>query len=116
MAPRAELTPGLRAVFQTRPSAEWLAALPALRIPAAPINDVAAALNDPHTLAREMVQWVTHPALGPLPTVGPVAKLSETPATVRAAPPTLGEHTDAILGELGYSPTEIAPLREQNAI
>jgi len=77
---------------------------------------VAAALNDPHTLAREMVQWVTHPALGPLPTVGPVAKLSATPATVRAAPPMLGEHTDDILRELGYSTDEIAALRTVSAI
>jgi len=116
VAAREELIPRLREVFRARPSAEWLAALPALRIPAAPINDVPTALNDPHTLAREMVQWVTHPALGPLQVLGPVPKLGETPAVIRRAPPMLGEHTGEILGELGYSGREIAALRDQGAI
>ena len=115
VAAREELVGLLRGVFRERPSAEWLAALRAARIPAAPINDVPAALNDPQAAARHMVQTVTHPA-GPLPLVGPVAKLSETPATVRSAPPLLGEHTEAILRELGLSDAEIAALRHEGVI
>ena len=115
VAARGELIGLLREVFGGRPSAEWLAALAAARIPAAPINDVPTALNDPQTAAREMVRTVAHPA-GPLPLVGPVARLSETPATVRAAPPLLGEHTEAILRELGYSAEEIDALRRIGAI
>ncbi len=113
---REELIGLLRGVFRERPSAAWLAALQAARIPAAPINDVPAALNDPQAAAREMIQTVAHPA-GPLPLVGPVAKLSATPAAVRAAPPLLGEHTNAILrDELGLSEGEIAELRHEGAI
>jgi len=116
VAAREELISLLGEVFRARPSADWLSALRRARIPAAPINDVPAALNDPQAAAREMVQTIMHPA-GPLPVVGPVAKLSETPAAVRAAPPLLGEHTEAILrDELGLSEVEIAELRREGAI
>lgn len=117
VAARTELIPILREIFQARPSAEWLSDLPNLRIPAGPINDIPTALNDPNTLSREMVQTVGHPILGPLQLLGPVAKLSETPATVRSAPPLLGEQTEAILGnELGYSAEEITTLRQKKVI
>lgn len=113
---RAELIQRLREVFAARPAAEWLAALGVARIPAAPINDIPTALADPHVRARGQVQAVEHPTLGPVPQVGPVARLSETPATVRAAPPTLGEHTDAILREAGYADAQIDELRRTGVI
>lgn len=116
VAARSELVGLLGDVFRARPSAEWLTALAAIRIPAGPINDVPTALSDPQATARDMVQTVNHPA-GPLPLVGPVAKLSETPATVRAAPPLLGEHTEVILrDELGYSADAIDELRNKRVI
>jgi len=115
VAVREELIGLLHEVFRERPSAEWLAALRAARIPAAPINDVPAALNDPQAAARDMVRTVAHPA-GPLRLVGPVARLSKTPAAVRSAPPLLGEHTEVILRELGYSAEEIDELRRIGAI
>ena len=116
VAARAELIPRLGDVFRERPSAEWLAALATARIPAAPINDVPTALADPQTAAREMVQWVTHPTRGPQQVLGPVAKLSTTPATVRAAPPGLGEHTADLLRALGYSDEEMTDLRARSVI
>ena len=113
---RDELIDRLRGVFAARSSADWLAALRAARIPAAPINDVPAALADPQAAARDMVRTVMHPA-GPLRLVGPVARLSATPATVQTAPPLLGEHSETILGEeLGYSPEEIGRLRQEGVI
>ncbi len=115
VAAREELVGRLREVFGARSSADWLAALRAARIPAAPINDVPAALAAPQAAAREMVLTVMHPA-GPLSLVGPVARLSETPATVRAAPPLLGEHTGDVLRELGLSAGEIEELSRVGAI
>jgi len=115
VAAREELIPLLRDVFRKRPSVEWLAALRVARIPAAPINDIPAALNDPQAQARDMVQKVAH-AGGLLSLVGPVAKLSETPAAVRVAPPLLGEHSEVLLRELGYRPNEIDSLRVEGVI
>lgn len=117
VAHRAELIAVLRDVFRTRPSADWLALLPPARIPATPINDIPTALADPQTEARRMVQTVIHPTSGSMQMLGPVAKLSETPATIHSAPPLLGEHTDAILrDELGYTAEEIQQLRQSGVI
>jgi len=57
---------------------------------------VSQALNDPHTQARKMVETVAHPTIGELKMVGIPFKFSDTPASVRRAPPTLGQHTDDI--------------------
>jgi crotonobetainyl-CoA:carnitine CoA-transferase CaiB-like acyl-CoA transferase len=116
VAARDELIPLLQALFRERPSAEWLAVLPAARIPAAPINDIPTVLADPHVRAREMVRSVEHPVLGPVQVLGPVARLGETPAGVRSAPPLLGEHTEEILGELGYAAGDIERLRATGVI
>ncbi|MFQ5399773.1 MAG: CaiB/BaiF CoA transferase family protein [Anaerolineae bacterium] len=114
---RSELVPLLQALFSTRPTQYWLDLLVEAGIPVGPINDIPTILADPQVAAREMVQQIEHPTLGPIEVLGPVAKLSHTPATVRLAPPTLGADTDAILRErLGYSAERIAALRETGAI
>jgi formyl-CoA transferase len=114
---RELLIPCLRELFVTRPSAIWLDLLVEIGVPAGPINDVAAAIEDPQVQARNMVQTVEHPTAGPVKILGPVAKLSRTPATVRRAPPPLGHDTDAVLeGLLGYTVEEIARLRKIGAI
>lgn len=113
---RTDLIAELQKVFAGRTSADWLAALNELRIPAAPINDIPTILNDPHVRTRGMVQTADHPVLGPIDVLGPVAKLSATPATVRTAPPLLGEHSDEILNELGWTAEAIAALRHERVI
>lgn len=112
---REELIARLRELFRGRSSATWMSALQAARIPVAPINDIPAALDSPQAAAREMIRTLDHPA-GPLRVVGPVARLSETPATVRTPPPLLGEHTEIILRDLGYDPDEINALRAGGVI
>ncbi len=63
-----------------------------------------------------MVVDVEHPLIGPMKTLGIPVKLSETPGAITRAAPTLGQHSEEILAELGYSDSEIAGLRAERVI
>src|SRR5262245_39563939 len=110
---RVELIATLRERLGEGTSAEWLAALEAADVPAGPINDVAAAFASEQARAREMAVEVDHTALGRTTQVGLPVELSVTPASIRSAPPLLGEHAEEILAEAGYSAVEIAALRAE---
>ncbi len=109
---RAELRSFLAERFLARPTGEWLAALDAAEIPAGAINDIPAAFASPQAQARGMTVDVEHPVLGAVRQVGIPFRLSATPATIRTAPPLLGEHTSEVLADLGYAPAEIEALSE----
>jgi len=95
----------------------WLSKLKAVGVPCGKINSVAAALADPHTAARYMVETVEHPTVGTLKMLGIPFKFSDTKPSVRRAPPTLGQHTDEILAtELGLDADAIAQLRRDKVI
>ncbi|HZQ38639.1 MAG TPA: CoA transferase [Dehalococcoidia bacterium] len=97
-------------------SEQLLCALAEAGIPAGPINDVGQMLDDPQAQARQMVIETDHPVFGPLRTIGNPVKLSETPWALRRLAPKLGEHSDAILHEAGYTDAEIAALREAGVV
>jgi crotonobetainyl-CoA:carnitine CoA-transferase CaiB-like acyl-CoA transferase len=96
--------------------AHWLARLDAAGVPCGPINTYPETLTDPHTLARNLVVDLVHPIAGPIKALGVPVKLSDTPGAVERAAPLVGEHTAAILTELGYSDAEQRELRTRGIV
>jgi crotonobetainyl-CoA:carnitine CoA-transferase CaiB-like acyl-CoA transferase len=113
---REALAERIESITAQQPRGHWLAVLEANDIPCGPINDYAQVFADPQVVAREMVVETAHPTLGHLKTLGTPIKLSATPADVSRRAPLLGEHTDQVLTEAGFSSAEIAALRQSGAI
>jgi crotonobetainyl-CoA:carnitine CoA-transferase CaiB-like acyl-CoA transferase len=113
---RAALVDLLQARLAVAPSAEALGRLQAAEIPCGPINAVPDSLSDPHYVARGNIVEQQHETAGLIRSLANPVRLSDTPAAYRLPPPCLGEHTAAILGELGYSPAEIESLRREGDV
>src|SRR5690606_29003029 len=104
---QAIITPALR----TRTADDWVTALREAGVPCGAVRSVGDALTDPQTLARQMVELVTHPTIGPLQVLGVPAKLSDTPGRIHTAPPLLGQHTAAVLrDDAGFDEERIARM------
>jgi crotonobetainyl-CoA:carnitine CoA-transferase CaiB-like acyl-CoA transferase len=113
---RSELIPILEALFQTKTTDEWVALLEAAGIPNAPVNTIADLVHDPQIAHRNMLVDVPHPTVPGLRAPATPMKLSDGPSSVRRHPPENGEHTEAILWELGYSKKDIADLETSGAV
>lgn len=97
-------------------TAYWVETLNAAGVPSGPVNSVAEVFEDPQVLAQEMVLDVEHPGFGMVRMLGFPVKLSDTPCQVRRTAPELGEHSDAILTELGYGAEALAAFRRDGVI
>lgn len=113
---RGILIPMIEEIFAQRTADEWIKRLKAADIPCGPINEVDEALHDPQILARDMIVTQQHAAVGEVHSIGNPIHLSDTPATYRLPPPTLGQHTDEVLAEQGWSDEDIARLHAEGAV
>jgi len=113
---RRELESALEAAIGKQDREPLLKILEDAGVPATPVNNVEQVMQDPQTAARQMVERVLHPKLGDIPVVGTPVKFSRMKAGVRRPAPLLGEHTDEILAEHGYTPEQIRALRAKKVI
>lgn len=114
---RNALVPQLERIFRTRTVADWLARLRAAEVPAAPVNNLDRAFAEPPVAEREMIVAYEHPDIGNVRLPGNPIKMSGMAQTISKPAPRLGEHTDAVLGDLLRLPADqIASLRTNGVV
>lgn len=133
---RADIDGMIESTTQQKTTKQWLDIFEGSGMPYAAVNDIQGTLNHEHgmlllftheqntdtniiptVLARDMVTEVDHPACGPIKLVNTPIKYSEATPGVRTPPPTLGQHTNEILGEmLEYSEADIARLKKEGVL
>ncbi|MGH9143838.1 MAG: CaiB/BaiF CoA transferase family protein [Vicinamibacterales bacterium] len=103
--------------LREEPRQHWIEALTAAGVPCGSVRNFDELFADPQVDARDMIALVEHATIGPLKALGVPVKLSGTPGAVRSPPPTLGQHTDAVLRlDLGLDADAVAVLRRQQVI
>jgi crotonobetainyl-CoA:carnitine CoA-transferase CaiB-like acyl-CoA transferase len=114
---RDEVVSELDDLFSKKTRAEWMRHLEGLDVCVGPVNDLAETLSDPQARARGMVVATEVPGVGEWTSLGNPIRLSRAPGDVTARPaPSMGEHTEEVLSELGMGPDEIATLRSSGTI
>lgn len=113
---RDEIHAALEAAFRTRSTADWLTVLREDDVWCAPVQQFSDVAHDPQVLHGEMLTTVKHPRAGAVTLLSPAVRLSATPSSVHTPPPSLGEHTDGMLTELGYADAERAALIDTGAV
>ena len=100
----------LARIIALRSTAEWIKLLDEADVPALPMHDLVSILSDPHLVATEFFPTVEHPSEGKIRSMRTAATWSETPAEPTRLAPRLGEQSEDVLREVGYSPDQIAQL------
>ena len=112
---REQLIQELEKSFALKSADEWIDLLLEHGIPAGPILDYPQAFESEHGRHRQMRIEIDHPLEGKVPNIGFAVKMQGTPQEVRRHPPLLGEHTQEVLMQAGFTPDEIKALEEQGA-
>jgi crotonobetainyl-CoA:carnitine CoA-transferase CaiB-like acyl-CoA transferase len=116
VAHRDELHEILEARFRTETAAHWEEVLLAQGVPCSRVRTLADVAADPQVAALGLLASVPHPAIPNLAMVDLPVAIDGQRAAAQVAPPAVGQHTDSVLGELGYSSQEIAALRAAGAV
>jgi crotonobetainyl-CoA:carnitine CoA-transferase CaiB-like acyl-CoA transferase len=103
-------------VLVQRSSADWLARLDAAQVPCAPVLSREQLFDDPQIAANRLIVESTHPHAGAMRQARPAARFSATPAELRSFAPTLGEHTDQVLTEIGIGRDDVSELRDAHVV
>jgi alpha-methylacyl-CoA racemase len=111
-----EIFSDLKQVFLTKTRDEWFDLMIQKDIPVGKVYSLDEVFSDPQVLHRQMLIEIEHPAFGKIKQAGIAPKLSQTPGKVRTLSPLLGEHSEEILRELGYSQKEIENLQQEGAV
>lgn len=106
-----ELNAILAEVFEKKNKDHWIGLLESAGVPCGPINNVEEVINSPHTVARDMIIGVDHPVAGKIRLAGCPIKSSLTPLSVQRPAPTVGQDTETILKEVGYSESDIKSFK-----
>lgn len=115
---RTEIDQILADILATKSSDEWLQIFDGSGLAHGPVNTIERAFEHPQVAGRDMIlplEWDAQ-ASGEWKAIGPAVKFSDTPASVRRMPPRLGEHTEEVLGDVGYSADKIDEMRQAGAI
>ena len=113
---RGALTDELEKATRTKTSQHWVDVLNKAGVPCGPILNVKDVFDDPHVKHLKLATKVRHPRLGELEVQNLPVTLSRTPGAVRTPAPDVGQHTDEILGELGYAKEDIAAIRRDGVV
>lgn len=111
-----EVKAELERALKTRTRDEWVRELTAAGVPCGSVREISEVLEDPQIAARGMVREIEHSTIGTARVINSPVKMSDTPTSVRTAPPTLGQHTVGVLGELGYDDQQIDALKRARVI
>lgn len=113
---RVAINAAIAAVTQHKPSAHWIELFEEAGIPCGPINSIDRVFADPQVQHLGMATAVAHPRLGEVKLVASPVNMQGVTKAIRTATPAAGEHTDAVMADLGYSADEIKILRDKGVI